>query len=208
MGKRKKKEVNPDEYFSNGIFEIARFGKNVILHNMMTPEMHEQYVKKIANGYEESVIRIDTIVQNIRSKVSKCNPEMLMNFLVSIRLPSMLNKPSELNLSMDENIQLHTVEYIQSVLVASENRYIEYEGEQRELYFEILEETKKLYVELMDFIFIWGTKISIENPNEDQQILEYIIQSQLFYWVRGQRYQVFQLPFLEEMLSPFDKYFH
>ena len=59
----------------------------------------------------------------------------------------------------------------------------------------------------MDFIFIWGTKISIENPDEDQQILEYIIQSQLFYWVRGQRYQVFQLPFLEEMLSPFDKYF-
>lgn len=207
MTKRKKKEVNPDDYFSNGLFEIARFGKNIILHNMMTPEIHEQYLKTIANGYEESIIRIDTIVQNIRSKVSKCNPEMLMNFLVSIRLPSMLNKSSELHFSMDENIQLHTVEYIQSVLVASENHYIEDEDDQSELYFEILEETKDLYMELMKFIFIWGTKIHIENPDEDQQILEYIIQSQLFYWVRGQRYQVFQIPFLDEMLSPFDKYF-
>ena len=106
MTKRKKKEVNPDDYFSNGLFEIARFRKNIILHNMMTPEIHEQYLKTIANGYEESIIRIDTIVQNIRSKVSKCNPEMLMNFLVSIRLPSMLNKSSELHFSMDENIQL------------------------------------------------------------------------------------------------------
>lgn len=207
MTKRKKKEVSPDDYFSNGLFEIARFGKNIILHNIMTPEIHDQCLKTIANDYDESIIKIDTIVQNIRSKVSKCNPEMLLNFLVSIRLPSMLNKPSELHFSMDENIQLHTVEYIQSVLISSENHYVEYEKEQSGLYFEILEETKNLYEEVMKFIFIWGTKTYIENSDEDQQILKYIIQSQLFYWVRGQRYQVFQIPFLEEMLFPFDKYF-
>ena len=48
MAKRKKKEVNPDDYFSNGLFEIARFGKNIILHNIMTPEIHDQCLKTIA----------------------------------------------------------------------------------------------------------------------------------------------------------------
>ena len=34
----------PDDYYTNGIFELARFGNNVVLKNNMTPEMHEKYL--------------------------------------------------------------------------------------------------------------------------------------------------------------------
>jgi len=38
MGKKKSKHIIPDDYYTNGIFEIARFGNNIICNNTMTPE--------------------------------------------------------------------------------------------------------------------------------------------------------------------------
>ena len=38
--REKNKTVRPDDYFSNGTFEMARFGKNTIVRNNRTPEQH------------------------------------------------------------------------------------------------------------------------------------------------------------------------
>ena len=38
--REKNKAVRPDDYFSNGTFEMARFRKNTIVRNNRTPEQH------------------------------------------------------------------------------------------------------------------------------------------------------------------------
>ena len=142
MGKKKGKHIVPDDYYTNGMFEIARFGNNIIFNNTMTPEMHKKYMQFLSDEYSKIEEEINSIVNSIRFKVSNCEPELLMNFLVSMKFPLMLNKVSESQFAANETFSLHVVEYIQSVLVSTENKYIKNGEDQRLLYFEILSETE------------------------------------------------------------------
>lgn len=207
MGKKKGKHIVPDDYYTNGVFEIARFGNNIICNNMMSPDMHKKYMQFLSNQYNKIVEEINNIVNSIRVKVSNCEPELLMNFLVSMKFLLMLNKASESQFADNEIFALHVAEYIQSVLVSTENKYIKNKKDQRLLYFDILSETESLYKKIINFINIWGAKMLTENEDTDQHILDYIVQSQLFYLVRGTRYQAFQIPFYQQMLTPFDSFF-
>ena len=42
----KKKRTAPDDYFQRGPFEMARFGKYVVMRNNMTAEQRQLYQKK------------------------------------------------------------------------------------------------------------------------------------------------------------------
>ena len=79
---KKKKNIQPDDYFSNGIFEVARFGKNVVLHNTMTPDMHAKYLEFLAAKYDEKVELIGNLIEKIRENVLLCDAKNLMNFLL------------------------------------------------------------------------------------------------------------------------------
>ena len=51
--RERRKNAIPDDYMSNGTFEMARFGKNIIMRNNRTPEEHAvlgQYRRKSALG--------------------------------------------------------------------------------------------------------------------------------------------------------------
>ena len=207
MGKKKGKHIVPDDYYINGMFEIARFGNNIIFNNTMTPEMHKKYMQFLSDEYSKIEEEINSIVNSIRFKVSNCEPELLMNFLVSMKFPLMLNKVSESQFAANETFSLHVVEYIQSVLISTENKYIKNGEDQRLLYFEILSETEYLYKKIINFINIWGARMLTITEDMDKQILDYIVQSQLFYFVRGTRYQAFQMHFYQQMLTPFDPFF-
>ena len=51
--REKNKTVRPDDYFSNGTFEMARFGKNTIVRNNRTPEQHEDIAQKVKSLKEK-----------------------------------------------------------------------------------------------------------------------------------------------------------
>ena len=106
---KKKKSIKPDDYFSNGIFEVARFGKNVVFHNNMTPEMHEEYLKSLASKYDEKVELIDNLIEKIRKNVSLCDVKNLMNFIFSMRQMVMMNKASEVEYSVEDNASLNVI---------------------------------------------------------------------------------------------------
>lgn len=203
-----KRNTKPDDYFSNGIFEVARFGKNVVLHNNMTPEMRETYLKFLANQYDTIIEQVNCIIEKIRKNVSLCDVKDLMNFIVYERQLVMQNKLSEAEYSVDENALMNIVEYIQSIIVSDGYNLVDNEKDQRELYNEILEETKTLYREIKKFLVAWEAKMQIENCGKDINDLMYIFEAQLFSDVRGKRYQVFQIPYYEELLTPYNDYFN
>lgn len=62
---------------------------------------------------------INKIVNEIRECVKNANPYDLMNFLTFSAFKASLNKKTERDYSGNENCILHSVEYIQSVLVNS-----------------------------------------------------------------------------------------
>lgn len=43
------KKIKPDKYFSNGLFEAARFGNTVVTRNNMTEEQHKEWISELAS---------------------------------------------------------------------------------------------------------------------------------------------------------------
>lgn len=205
---KKKKSIKPDDYFSNGIFEVARFGKNVVFHNNMTPEMHEEYLKFLASKYDEKVELIDNLIEKIRKNVSLCDVKNLMNFIFSMRQMVMMNKASEVEYSVEDNASLNVIEYIQSIIISDGINSSEVGENQSYLYSEIMVDTESLYSEVKSFLMLWEAKMRVENSDRSMEELKYIFEAQLFSYIRGERYQVFQIPYYEELLVPFDEYFN
>lgn len=201
------KKIKPNDYYNNGLFEVARFGKVVSMRNNGTEEMNKTYQRSLANEYENIKNEIDEVIKKIVAKVKKSNPENLLNFLVSINFIAMLNKTSEVQYTADENFQLRAVEYIQSVLLAYGNSNISAEVDQSELYAEILNLTIELYKKLQTFYLSWSAKMVLEKKILEDDILKYVMEAQITSTVRGNRYQKFQIPFLNEMLSPHNDIF-
>lgn len=54
----KKKRVRPDNYFQHGPFEMARFGKHVVIRNNMTPEQHQELMRTMAARLPKSSLRL------------------------------------------------------------------------------------------------------------------------------------------------------
>ena len=205
---KKKKHIKPDDYFSNGVFEVARFGKNVVLHNNMTPEMHTEYLQFLAGKYDEKVGLINNLIEKIRKNVSLCDVGNLMSFIFSMRQMIMMNKTSEVEYSAEDDASLNVIEYIQSILIADGTNLRDVEEDQSALYNEIVVDTENLYREIKIFLMFWEAKMRVENPSRNKEDLKYIFEAQMFSYVRGDRYQVFQIPYYEELLIPFDDYFN
>ena len=198
------KKIKPDEYYNNGMFEIARFGKVVQMRNTTTPEMHKQYMEFLAKQFDSEKEQIDQLVEEIRGKVEIANPENLLNFIVSMNFLSMINKTSEIQYSGEECLQMRAVEYIQSVLVSCENKYKNSEEDQSILYTEILGLSTELYGKMQTFYHYWSAKMTIDKKITDDDVLKYIVESQMMGLVRGNRYQEYQIPFLKSLILPHD----
>jgi hypothetical protein len=88
MGRKKTERNNrgstnkPDDYFNNGIFEMARFGKNVIVKNNRTPEEQTLHLEGLREKYPTKYDLITTKVLRLKEKILCCDP---FNFLMYLK---------------------------------------------------------------------------------------------------------------------------
>ena len=166
----------------------------------------ESLVEGFASRYEEIKREIDQLVLDIRTNVSRSNPELLMDYLAAMNFILLLNKSTELDFKAEENFQLRSVEYIQSVLVGAENQFKEVDDPegQENLFGMILNQTIELYQKIPLFLICWGMKAKEEGAfSEEEQ--EYIMLSQFMFMVRGTQYQMFRIPILRLLIEPHTK---
>jgi len=198
-------DKKPDEYYNNGYFELARFGKLVSLRNNMMPEQHAQYMGLLASCYLEAKININTKIRKIRDSISICEPLGILNFSVSMSFMSMVNKLSEAKYTTDDNFTIRAVEYIQSILISTENHYkvaTDIRQDDSAKYFEILNLIKELYKEVNVFYAYWGSYIKKEQGDLSDDVIKYIIEAQMSSLVRGDRYQIYEMEHLRKLLLP------
>ena len=93
------KRVAPDEYYNDGLFEIARYGKVISTANNMTNDQHNAFLDEITANYDETVNEIDEIVREIRSLVVVTDPVNLLNYIYSMNMFCSLNKESDIDYS-------------------------------------------------------------------------------------------------------------
>lgn len=199
------KKIKPDEYFSNGLIEAARFGNTVVTHNNMTEDLHKEWISGLADHYTEEKEKIDVIIEKIKEKLAKVDPLTLFNFLTSMN-SMMLMSPeltTESEIPADTSFQLRSVEYVQSLLVSMEHDKANEidEDKQEAVYHEIANHCLELYSKLPVFYMYWAAQqqkmgqLSLEDE-------EYIVFAQMMSQVRGEQYQAFRIPILKELLLP------
>lgn len=200
---KKQKLAKADEYYNDGLFELARYGKIVSMRNLGTPEQHTQIQKYFKGEYPKIKERIDEKVRKIKEEISICDPLMLLKFTKDMATLSQMNKFSEINYTSEENMVIRAQEYIQSILVSTENHFNSSESseDQEKRWHLVLADIEDLYKEFVYFYHYWSAykKDTGEIPNE---MINHIVESQMLYLVRGNRYQVFELEPLKHLLPP------
>ncbi|NLC93474.1 MAG: hypothetical protein GX677_08455 [Treponema sp.] len=202
------KKEKPDDYFNNGEFEIARYGKHVSMKNIMSKTQQESYINKLASSYDGIKDEIDKLVIKIREKVTSCDPVLLLSFAADRVFQNMLGKSSEIQSGSDDFGIQRMTEYIQSVLVSSPNKYVvsDEENDSSELFFSIQEDIDELYRKINTFYMSWGMCIRDKHP-EWEKYASTLMEAQFRFLVRGQRYQVFEIEYFEKLLIPHDNIF-
>lgn len=198
----KNKKIKPDDYYNDGLFEIARYRNVTNMKNNMNSAEIGTFKKTLADNYDTSKQEIDGLINEIIENVKIANPIGLMNYLVSMSFLSMTNKISEIEYSSEECYVIRAVEYIQCVLLAYGNEKYQLKEDQSELFGRILKLTCDLYEKLHIFYMSWTAKKQLEGNFSEEYTLEYIIEAQLSSFVRGDRYQDFQIPYLKALLFP------
>lgn len=193
----------PDDYFNNGTFEMARFGKNVMIKNNRTPEEQTLHLKGLQDKYPEKYNLIQTKVLRLREKILCCNPYKLLMYLRSIAIMGQINVFSELDHSHETNVIIHAQEFVQSIFISGElnlEKCVSAE-EEEDFFNEIVLDFEEVYTEINVFYFYWAAHIQ-EKYGIDDDKLKDIVEAQYMYGVRGNRYQIFELEPIKALLYP------
>lgn len=199
------KSESPDDYYSNGLFEVARFGRNTIVKNNRSPEQHAAHLKYLRTEYKSRYEEIVCKINAIRDEVIQCEPYNLLMYLRSKAILGQINGLSEIDYSSDTNAIIRAQEYIQSIIVSTENKHDpSISGEEETmLYAEIVAVFENLYKDFQFFYHYWAADMQERNEINNEYLNE-IVESQYLYWVRGNRYQIFELDPLKSLLPPHD----
>lgn len=202
--RKNKKTVGPDDYYSNDVFEIIRFGKNIIIRNNQTQEQHTAQMEYLNKEYASKYECIAKKVKLLKENVAKCDPYSLLMYLRSLVIVGQINIFSEIEYSSDAIAIIHAQEYIQSILISTKNNYIPAAPDKDEtLYAQVVNDFDELYKEFSSFYYFWAAHIQHTNKIDDSRLAE-IVESQYMYWVRGNRYQIFELEPIKALLPLHD----
>lgn len=196
-------KVKADEYFNNGIFELARCGKIVSLRNVADETTRQQIKNNLKNSYAEVVSKINGLVDVIKNKVSRCNPLNLMNYSAGIFMMNSINLMSEIQVTSENIPLMRLTEYLQSILVSTPNLYEDEDKDedQSELYFSITEDVKELHILLHQFNMSVYFHLAEMHLDWDDSLLMSIVELQHLYLVRGNRYQFIEYEYYNKLLS-------
>ncbi|WP_454055418.1 hypothetical protein [Clostridium sp. Marseille-Q7071] len=202
-----KKKKNIDESFKYGPVEVARSGKVISMKNIGSEEMNDEVIKNMAREFNDLSLQIDDLVEEIKSLIQTCNPLELLKYAYNNFIQSTGGVASEVQLSREDVYVARELEYIQSVLVSSENKYDaskeKEEFDAQEKFQLISSNINNLYI-LTQFYFMFRMA-DLKSRNDIEVDLEkeqFLMEAQLSMFVRGDRYQIYEITHLKELLEP------
>ena len=201
-------KIAPDDYFNNGLVELARFGKHIVLKNNMSSNQQKQFTAYLKSKYLEETQKVNEKISAIKEKILRCDPIQLLSFSSIQGLMPFVNLFSESQGSFQDIPIARATEYIQSILVSASCNSLEYlDGDPSSLFFEILKDIEELHSLIQNFYVCWIAKLEDLVPGTENDILKSIIEAQIMYLVRGHRYPVFEIEYYQKLLQEHDDIF-
>ena len=201
---KKNKLVKPDEYFSTGTFEMARFGENILLQNNFTDEEHKKIQQDLIEQFPDVVEKIDGIILEIVNLVITLPPEKLLQRVWLNMAGKHMGKVSESEAEYDDIVSLRMLEYVQSVIVATKPLGKPKDDVTEDDLKDLHSLIENLFSQLnLDYQFCRTAIQGKENPDFDIEYETFYYKSQM-YWcnIRGNRYMYHEEEHFKELISP------
>lgn len=202
------KKSRPDEYMQCGPFELARVGRATVMRNRMSQEQLDALQIKLIDHLPDVVREIDTIISQIALKISHLQPEELLHRAYWALIKHNLKMQNETELGQDALISLRMIDYVQSVIASVlPAEFIQSEATDHE-WQELRSWVEKLFTKLNAEFFPCQAALRKQACHFNSDLEEYFVKTQM-YWcnVRGQRYSILNLPFLQDFISPHEEVF-
>ena len=201
---KKTKAIQPDDYFSAGPFQLARFGKNIISQTKWPEGKFDEMQEKLVERFPEVVQSIDNVISKIANLVKTLPPEKVLQRAWGEMAVHHLGISSESDIERDDAISQRMVDYLQSVITS-----IKPDDEQED---EITEDVWQALRNLVGELFsqlnlnyqICRTAATRNgNPDYDEEFEELYFSAQLFWCnVRGKRYLYHEEVHFFDLISP------
>ena len=207
---KKNKTVQPDEYFSAGPIQIARFGKNIVYQTSWPEGAFDEMQKKLIKRFPEVLQNIDCIICKIVDLVITLPPESILQRAWGEMAVRHLNMASESDATSEDIVSVRMVDYLQSVIAAvkasgvQKNEITENDWQSlRSLVEELFEKLNQ------DYHICLAAVRREENHCLDANYEEFYYKAQV-YWcnVRGRRYSCHEEEYLNDFLSPHSEIFN
>lgn len=206
MKKRQDKRVkkSPDEYFTAGPFEFARFGKTTVSKSRATKEQFKAAQAAMAKRLPAIVAEIDELVLKISNLVARLPPDRLLHrawrefAAVAIGLA---DKDAD---DAKRTAAMRMIDYVQSVIASVKPRepYTSEVGD--EDWATLSEYVRTLFTRLtFEYQVCQTAHMQAQDSNLNMELEEFRVQAELLWMnVRGARYQVHERQALLDVLAP------
>ncbi|MFT3816003.1 MAG: SEC-C metal-binding domain-containing protein [Acidovorax sp.] len=202
--KRSLKPRGPDEFFSVGPLNVARFGKNVVWRADWVEGEFALMQQRLAASHDDVVRRIDESVRLIAELVAGLPPLKMLHRAWWERSAATLGVDNEFDVKSEHVHASRMLDFVQSVVAAVMPVGDVKEALPDEDWRKLQVEVEKLFDTLnREYFMVATAKRKLENPQLDMDFEEFQFKSQA-YWanVTGERYQVHQVQALRDLLVP------
>ncbi len=201
--RRKSLRRKPDDYFSAGPLEFARFGNVAISRSRATPEQWKSDRVEMAKRLPEVMTDIDVIVTRIADRVARLPPELLLQ-RAWWELTSLMVLTDGGPSDGERATAMRMIDYAQSVVASVDPilPYTEQVGD--EDWRQLSQDVRDLFARLtLDYQLCRTAKLQTDDPNADMELEEFRFRAEILWMnVRGERYQSHQEQALLEILTP------
>jgi preprotein translocase subunit SecA len=200
--KQKPRSIAPDDYFAEGPFEFARFGRHVVSRSRACAADWEKAKAKMAEHHPTITAEIDDLVTQIAEQVARLPGERLLHraWWEFAMINTIRESPSE----FDWLLAMRMIDYVQSV-IASVKPAKDIALEVSEEEWQVLSKRVKTLFERLtsEYQFALTAYNSIENKDFDVALEEFRNRAEVIWMnIRGERYQCHEKQALEDILLP------
>lgn len=203
---KKKKHIEPDDYFKRGPIEIARFGKFVHISSNWSKEEFEKQQTYLKEQLPKTISKLDTLVVKISGAIKKYHPLGLMHrayWEMSHEHLCYQGEDEPFFETSETKKSVHSVlvlEYIQNVIAAtSPDETCSHVEPTEEDWLKLKNDIQKLYDTLNLNYLICESATA---KGSDNVAVSQIRHQAITHWinVRGERYTSLEITHLEDLL--------
>lgn len=201
--KRKAKNIQPDDRFSAGPMEFARFGRFMIGRSRATQEQFEAAQARMVAQYPITVDEIDVLVATIAAQIVRLPPDRLLQrgwWEFSLMIVGLGGRDAG---DSEKLAAARMVDYVQSVIASVKPEQYAAEVSEED-WTKLKADVETLFRRLsLDYQICLTAHRRAQDPQLDMKLEEFRFRAEtLWLNIRGKRYQPHERQALLDVLAP------